>query len=214
MIEQTQNQADRMTPVASAGLLNECRAAYDRWAGLASSRAGLLLMFGWAVCEAIFWPIIPDFLLVPMQIVNKRRPYLLTIAAIAGAALGGTVLYLVAFVVPGAMLTFVSHLPLVSGQQMLEVHTRLAASGVSGYFAQPWSGIPFKVWGVVGGAVGISPWQAIPAFIVARSIRMCIFSAAARLLGMWLRPFLRDYSLFVALIYAVLFFLGWWQVSG
>jgi len=112
------------------------------------------------------------------------------------------------------MQTFVSHLPLVSGQQMTEASTRLAASGVWGYMVQPWSGIPFKVWGVAGASLGISPWLAIPTFVLARAIRMSFFGAIAWLLGRWLRGFIRDYSLFVALIYTVLFFLGWWQVSG
>jgi 1-acyl-sn-glycerol-3-phosphate acyltransferase len=214
MSREARQHLGETAPQESAGLLRECRALYDGWVAFAASRKGLLLMFCWAIAEALFWPLIPDFLLVPLMAANRKRPHLPVLVAIAGMALGGSILYLAAFVAPSTMLAYLSHLPLVSSSQVVEAHNRLVQEGVASFFAQPCSGIPFKVWGVAGAVLGISPLQAIPIFIVARSIRMCIFATVARLLGGWFRSFLRDYSLFVALIYVVLFFLGWWQVSG
>ncbi|MGE4606957.1 MAG: hypothetical protein AAEJ52_09475, partial [Myxococcota bacterium] len=48
--------------------LEQSRAAFDRWEGFARSRAGLSVLFVWALAEATVWPIIPDALLVPMVV--------------------------------------------------------------------------------------------------------------------------------------------------
>jgi hypothetical protein len=67
---------------------------------------------------------------------------------------------------------------------------------------------------VVGGALDLSPWQAIPAFILGRGLRMALWATLARTLAGRFPRFLRDFSLFLAAIYAVVFFYGWWQVTG
>jgi membrane protein YqaA with SNARE-associated domain len=195
-----------------AGLLRECRAAFDRWERFASGRLGMAVLFAWAVAEATVWPVIPDFLLVPMAAGSRRRFLRPLVASVLGSALGGAVLFLFAFSFPRQAEAGVRRLPLVYEHQIQRAHDELAARGAAAYLAQPWSGVAFKVWGVEGGALGIAPWQAIPAFVVGRAVRMAVFAAGARVLGARLRGFLRDFSLFVALIYLACFSYGWWQV--
>src|SRR5438477_1726441 len=72
-----------------AAIVRVCRDAFDRWERFASSRRGLGLMFAWAAGEATVWPIIPDFLLIPMAVGNRRRFSRSWAAAVAGMALGG-----------------------------------------------------------------------------------------------------------------------------
>ena len=203
-------QGDGMEP--NAGLLRECRAIYDGWARFGSAHGGLGIMFLWAVAEATVWPIIPDFLLVPMAAGARRRFYLPLAAAIAGMAVGGSAIFLFAFVAPHQASSFLSHLPLVHDSQIRGAHRRLARDGVAAFFFQPWSGISFKVWAVVGGAMHANPWLAIPTFIVARSLRMAAFATGTGLLADRFAGFVRDFSLFLAVIYLALFFYGWWQV--
>src|SRR2546421_6827505 len=69
-----------------APLRRECRDTYDRWERFASSRWGAQLMFAWALAEATVWPILPDFLLVPMAAANRRRFHVPLAAAVAGMA--------------------------------------------------------------------------------------------------------------------------------
>jgi 1-acyl-sn-glycerol-3-phosphate acyltransferase len=197
-----------------AGLLRECRAAFDWWQRLASGRAGVALMFGWALAEATVWPIIPDFLLAPMAAANRRRFYLPLAASILGAAVGGVLLFLFAAHAPDGAYRVLRHVPMVHESQIAAADRELVARGAAGYFVQPWSGIPFKVWAVVGGALGLSPWRAIPAFILGRGLRMTLWATLARLLASRFPRFVRDFSLFLAAIYAVVFFYGWWQVTG
>jgi 1-acyl-sn-glycerol-3-phosphate acyltransferase len=197
-----------------AGLLRECRAAFDWWQRLASRRTGVALMFGWAVAEATVWPVIPDFLLAPMAAANRRHFYVPLAASILGAAVGGVLLFLFAAYAPDGAYRVLQHVPMVRESQIAAANRELVARGAAGYFVQPWSGIPFKVWAVVGGALGLSPWRAIPAFVLGRGLRMALGATLARVLAGRFPRFVRDFSLFLAAIYAVVFFYGWWQVTG
>jgi len=201
-------------PATSAGLLRECRAVFDWWERFASDWRGAALMFTWALAEATVWPIIPDFLLVPMAVGNRRRFYVPLCAAITGSALGGTAIFLFALSAPSQASHFLQHLPLVNDSQIAHAQEQLAAHGAAAFLTQPWSGVSFKVWGVLAGVQGLDAWSVIPAFIFARAVRMTLFATLARVVAGLFTGFIRDFSIFVLAIYLVLFFYGWWQVVG
>jgi membrane protein YqaA with SNARE-associated domain len=195
-----------------AGLLFECRAAWDWWERFSCSRGGVVLMFVWAVAEAIVWPIIPEFLLVPMAAGNRQRFYQPLAAAIAGTALGGIALYLFAFTAPASAMAFLAWLPLIGRGSVAAVQSEFAAHGAVALLVQPLSGIPFKVWALIGGASHISPWRAIPIFVFARGLRMTLFATASRTVAGLFTGFFRDYSLFLLGIYLLLFLCAWWLI--
>ena len=198
----------------NAGWLRECRAGFDWWQAFSSSRWGAWTMFAWAFAEAIVWPIIPEFLLVPMAAGNRRRFYVPLAAAIAGSALGGTLLLLFAFWAPREAAGLLNHLPLTGRNAVPIAREQLAAHGASAFWSQPLSGVSFKVWAILGGIQGMDPWRAIPIFVVARAARMAVFATVARVLAGLLTSFVRDFSIFILAIYLVLFFFSWWQVVG
>jgi membrane protein YqaA with SNARE-associated domain len=189
----------------NAGLLRQCRATFDRWERFTSNRHGTTLMFVWAVAEATVWPVIPEFLLVPMAADNRRRFFVPLAAAALGAAIGGVLLVLFASCLPYAAVDALGWLPLVPRAQVEEAERQLAAEGARAFVVQPWSGVPFKVWGLVAGIEGIDPWLTIPAFIAGRTARMALFATLARVLTGFFRGFVRDFSLYVLAIYVVLF---------
>ena len=198
----------------SAGGLRECRAAYDGWSRFVLSRTGLVVMFLWAAAEATVWPVIPDFLLVPMALGARRRAAAPFLAALAGMALGGTVTFLAAFFDPHQTLSLLRHLPLVTKPQIDGARARLLHDGVRAFWFQPWSGIPFKVWAVLAGGMHLNAPLVIPTFIVARGLRMALFATVAGLLSSRFTRFFRDFSLFLAVIYVAFFLYGWWQVMS
>lgn len=204
-----------MQDVPDAALLKQCRAAFDWWARWSSSGAGSAAMFAWAVAEAIVWPIIPDFLLVPMVAGNRARYYVPLAAAALGSALGGACLYLFALRDHGHALALLARLPAVGPHAVAAARADVAARGPAAFLYQPWSGIPFKVWAIAAGAAGLNPVAVIPTFVVARTLRMAVFATLARVLAGRFLGFVRDFSLFLAVIYVALFFFGWWGlVSG
>jgi membrane protein YqaA with SNARE-associated domain len=196
----------------SAGLVRHSRAVFDGWVSFASSWRGVAVVFLWAVAEATVWPVIPDFLLAPMVVGNRRRFHVPLAAAALGSAIGGACLYFVAYWAPDQTMDFIRRLPFVSDGQMHEAARRLMANGAWAFFLQPWSGIAFKVWVAAAASEHISPWLAIPAFTVGRAIRMTIVATVTRILAGWLSGFVRDFSIFVLAVYLGLFFYGWWQV--
>ena len=199
-----------------ARLLPECRALFDQWERMASSRAATGLMFVWAVAEATVWPVIPDFLLVLVAAGNRRRFYVPLAAAVLGSALGGSAIFLVAYWASEPAFDFLQQIPLVSDAQIQDAARSLDDHGAVALLLQPWSGIPFKVWGVMAGIQGLDPWFVIPAFIVGRAVRMAIVAALARVVAGTFTGFFRDFSLFLLAGYLALFFVGWWltQVAG
>jgi membrane protein YqaA with SNARE-associated domain len=207
------NQHDRKTlGTGSAALLDECRRTWDAWERFSATRGAAVLMFAWALAEATVWPIIPDFLLVPLAAGSRRRLYVPLAASIGGSALGGIALFLFALQVPQAALTLLQHLPLVTEHQVELAHQQLDASGPQAFFFQPWSGVSFKVWAILAAAQQMDPATTIPIFILARALRMTIFAVVAGLIASRVRGFMRDFSLYVALVYVVVFGYGFWEL--
>lgn len=182
---------------------------HDALQRFSERRIALALLLAWAMAEATVWPILAEFLLVPLALVRRPRPWALAGACIAGMAIGGVVTVFVAHDSPDFALGLLRDLPLLITDAHLEGSARqLADHGVAGFLIQPWSGIPFKAWAVMAGQQGLAPWLVIPTFVAARTTRMLMTAAIAHLLGRALRRRLRDWFAVVALLYLVLFATG------
>lgn len=196
----------------AADARREGSATFAWWERWASSRQGTVLMFIWAFAESTVWPIVPDFLLVPMAVGNRRRYDVPLRAAILGMAVGGTGIYLFAFYAPREASRLLPHLPTVHERAIAGARDHLHAHGIWAFLFQPWSGIPLKVWAIVGGAQGLNPLLVIPTFIVARSLRMALLATLARRLAERRIGFVRQFFPFLVMIYVTLFFAGWWRL--
>ena len=191
----------------------ECRDTYDRWERFASGRSGTWLMFAWALAEATVWPILPDFLLVPMAAANRRLFHVPLAAAVTGMAVGGATTVLFAYRAPRHAWGLLRQLPLVHEQQIEVARGHLAAHGTAAFLFQPWSGVPSKIWAVVAGAERPNPWPAIAALVIGRSLRMAVLAGAARLLAGRFAGAVRDHSTFLAATYVGVFSFGLWRIS-
>ena len=196
-----------------APLRRECRDTYDRWERLASSHMGTGLMFAWALAEATVWPILPDFLLVPMVAANRRRFHVPLAAAVTGMAAGCATIVFFAYRAPRHAWGLLRHLPLVHEQQIDVARRHLAAHGTVAFLFQPWSGVPSKIWAVVAGAERPHPWLAIPALVIARGLRLALLAGATRLLAGRRAGAVRDHSIFLAATYVTVFSVGLWRIS-
>ena len=185
------------------------RAAFDRWQVFCSSRSGLLAMFLWAAAEATFWPIIPDGLLFPMAIGRHRKYWHLLGAAILGSTAGGILIYVFAYFMPDTALSVLPHLPVVQTFMIEKASEALNEQGVMAFWTQPWSGVSFKIYALVGGAQGIDPIQALSLSVAARGLRMLVSSAVPRLLARWFPKFFRDFWIYFLLAYLIVFAYGW-----
>lgn len=191
-------------------LLGRCRSAFDWWERFSRSRQGLGVMFAWALAEATVWPIIPDALLAPMAAGARRTFPRLWLAAVVGSFLGGIALYLFSLAAPQAALDLIASLPVVKTAMLWRAAGLLAEQGVHAFWVQPWTGVSFKIFAVLGAGQQMDPWQVMPVSIAARALRMGVNGAAIALIAWPLRNFLRDFSLFLLVAYLAIFGYGWW----
>jgi membrane protein YqaA with SNARE-associated domain len=188
------------------------RSAYDTWQRFSESHSGIGLLGSWAAAEATVWPVIPEFLLVPMAAVARRRHRQLTAASVLGSALGGAAVFWFASRNPTRALALVQRLPFVYPSQIEATRARLSKRGAAAFLLQPWSGISLKVWAVAAGADHLNPRTAIPTFVFARTIRMAIAAWLTWLVAGRFAGLLRDLFLFFAAAYLAVFFYFWRKV--
>ncbi|HZT07770.1 MAG TPA: hypothetical protein VFC51_12120 [Chloroflexota bacterium] len=179
--------------------------AFDRWEALAASRASLAVMFLWAVAEATVWPIIPDFLLVPLAVGAQRRFLRPLLASILGSTLGGAALYVFAHRRPSRARALLAALPFVAERHVRTAEAGIAEHGAWAFLLQPWSGVAFKVWALVAASRGVDPALAIPASVAGRALRMAISAALPGLLSARFRRTVRDHALALTALYGAAF---------
>jgi membrane protein YqaA with SNARE-associated domain len=196
---QVQSQASTQ---ANATTLNQ--AVFDRWESFCATPYGPMLLFLWAAAEAVFWPVFPDFLLLPMAVGGRQRYWRMLGAAVLGSTVGGIIIYLFAFFVPRAAESLVPRLPLVQGFMLQRADLALAQQGVMAFWTQPFSGVSFRFYALLGGIRGLNPFLVISVSFVARGLRMLVGSAAAVLLASRFPVFFRNAWIYCVLIYLLL----------
>jgi len=194
--------------------LEQSRAAFDRWEGFARSRAGLAVLFVWALAEATVWPIIPDALLVPMVVGARRAFPRLWLAAVTGSTLGGVALYLFALQAPGVALDLLKQLPAVRPRDAGPSGRSPGGTGAAGVLDTAVDRDFRKDLRGPGRRPGPGP-LARHANIHRRAglSQGGEWGGVSALLAWRLRRFLRDFSLLLAVAYLVLFGYGWWATQ-
>ena len=181
------------------------QAAFDRWQSFCATPKATRLLFLWAAAEAIFWPIVPDYLLLPMVAAAGRRRYWRMLgAAVLGSTVGGIIIYLFAFFLPHAAEWLAPHMPLVQGFMLQRADQALAEQGVMAFFTQPWSGVSFRFYALLGGIRGLDPVAVMSVSFVARALRMFVGSAVVVLLADRFPQLCRNTWIYCVLIYLLI----------
>lgn len=185
---------------------------FARLRDFATSSAAPRLMFAWAFAEALIWPIVPDFALLPLMLVAPGRAVALVTAAIAGSATGGFVAYLVGASSAGPSLLGAA--PLVTDRMIEAAGRALSDRGALGLLDQPLSGIPYKVFALQAAPAGVD----VPAYLAmsaaVRGARFIAVALVGAVLARLLRPLWeRALHLFLVL-YSVSFAVGLVRVVG
>jgi membrane protein YqaA with SNARE-associated domain len=146
---------------------------HQRIARFARSRTALWLVFCWSIAEALWWPIIPDFLVAPLALAAPSRWLVLAGVATAGSVLGGAV----AFPLGSLGDWLAESAPLLTQRMHEQAAAWMNDSGVAGLLQQPLSGVPYKVFALRAAEAGLS----LPGFIVmsvaVRGLRIGVVAA-------------------------------------
>jgi len=161
------------------------------WPAKAIFRSGgksqMLLAALWGLAEATLFFIVPDIWLTLLAVRQGFRPALTAcVFALAGALLGGIVMYVWGVFDAHSARAVLDHVPAVSPAMIAEIQTSLRADGVGAVLFGPLKGFPYKVYAVEAGAGGISPIAFLAISVPARLFRFVILvgiaSAASHLL--------------------------------
>jgi membrane protein YqaA with SNARE-associated domain len=178
---------------------------YERTSAFARSPRALGLSFGWGVAEALFFPVIPDFLVAPLALAAPSRAIPLALCAVAGSVVGGAVAFVVG--ATGAGPAIASHLPLVT-DRMSAFALDVLSDGPDGLLRQPMSGVPYKAFAYQASGAGLEMLSFLWFSLVARGARLLAVAGLFALVGVGAhRVWQRLYGLFLV-AYTVCFAVG------
>jgi 1-acyl-sn-glycerol-3-phosphate acyltransferase len=166
----------------------------------------LATAFGWAVAEAVLWPLMPEAVLVPLGVAVPAEWWRLALASMLGSSIGGAAGH--ALGRRGGSAWLLGHLPLVRPAMVGAADRWLAEEGARGVLHQPLSGVPFKVFALRAGAAGVPPAPFLAWAAGGRGARFLAVCGGAALAGSMLRGPVRDHPRLLLGTWSVVFGIG------
>jgi len=151
--------------------------------------AAQVVAFAWGFAEATLFFLLPDVFLTALAARNLHAAVRATLSALAGALLGGTLMYACGHAAPERARALLDAVPAVSPALLASVRAQLDAHGLLAMALGPVRGTPYKIYAVEWEARGGS----LPAFLLvsvpARWLRFVLTTVAAagamRVLAPW-----------------------------
>lgn len=143
----------------------------------------MILAFLWGLFEATFFFIIPDVLLTFIAIHGFKVGFDASLLALAGALLGGILMYVFARRDFTKAYRFVQKVPSVGDKMLHDVEQSFTETGVIAMIIGPIRGIPYKIFAVFAPKMGIRFITFVLASIPARFTRFFLTSLIAWLLA-------------------------------
>jgi 1-acyl-sn-glycerol-3-phosphate acyltransferase len=167
------------------------------------------LVFLWAVAEATFWPVMPDAVIVPFAMARPDNWWRSALGATLGSTLGGALSYGIGRRV--ATNELACRLPLVRPSMVKAAGCWLHKEGARGLRRQPLSGIPFKVFALLGSGSQVSCGSFLAWAAFARGSRFLVVSAGAALIGQRFSTVVSRHARPLLALWAFAFLAGLWQ---
>ncbi|MDP3984037.1 MAG: hypothetical protein Q8Q52_03405, partial [Acidimicrobiia bacterium] len=146
--------------------------------------------FLWGVAEATLFFIVPDVIVGVLALFRPRRAMAAAGAAIAGALVGGVLLYLVATWLGPELRDVIEAVPGIPLEMVTHAQGELVADGGAALVLAPLSGVPYKIyaaeWSIRGwGLPALLAWT-----VPARALRIVPVALLAAGLGSIVRRWL------------------------
>lgn len=177
----------------------------DLIATAAVSRSGLLIVGGWAVAEATFWFVAPDFILGVMLAFAPRAWKRLLAAALVGSLIGGVVSFALNSLYPTWMASVLSVTPFVQPTMIAFVEDVYNRHHYLGVLFQAFSFMQFKIWTHLAVLHGFNPLIYFTLVMVSRAVRFGAVSLVAKSVGEKIGHLLRTHATAFLLSYTALF---------
>lgn len=154
-------------------------------------RAGSL-SFSWSFAEALFFFLVPDVIQSAIAVGSLRRSMWSCVCSVLGAVAGGLLMFAWGAYDGPAALRFVDAVPFIPTRMLGQVHDALAHEGLTAMLSGPIKGIPYKIYAVQAGDMGLSWWgfalMTVPARVLRFLFNCLAFHYIAKLLHHFLGP--------------------------
>lgn len=175
---------------------------------------GVALALFWGLAEGTFFFVVPDVVISLAAMLEPRRAWRHILAAIAGSAVAGMVLFSWSARDPRNAREAVAQVPFVTARMFAQVQASYRMHGLGAIFLGPVSGIPYKIYAVeapefLGSAAFL--WWTVPA----RANRFLMLWAGFGVAGSFLQSSRRWTASQLAILHGsfwVLFYALYWSV--
>lgn len=189
------------------------RRALAGWQRFADSRAAGLVALAWGFAEATLFFIVPDIWIGLLALCDWRAGLRAAAWAVAGAVLGGAVMYGVgARTAPERSAALLEAVPAVSPAMVARVEDEMRDGGPASMLLGPLRGTPYKLYVRAAGVADESLLATLLWTVPARAGRFLLVALVTALCGMAVRRFSDDWRWLVwpylvawAIFYAVYF---------
>jgi membrane protein YqaA with SNARE-associated domain len=175
---------------------------------LANTRYGGLALFTIAFAESSFFPVPPDVLLIPLALARPSWALLFAAVATIGSTLGGILGFYIGEKGGRPLLQRFFKPDKVNLVQGYYRRYDVWAIGMAGF-----TPIPYKLFSISAGALGLDLKRFVLASIVGRGGRFFLVGLGILIFGEPLKAFLEDYFDLAAIVFAVLFIGGFYAIN-
>ena len=161
--------------------MHKLLACYDYILRLASHAKATYYLFLLSVAESSFFPIPPDVMLLPMCLAQPNRVWRLAGITTIGSVLGGAIGYAIGAYAFG----FIEPVLADSGYMNSYLHAVrwFEEWGFWAIFVAGFSPIPYKVFTIAGGAMGMALLPFVVASFIGRGARFYLLALLIRFFG-------------------------------
>jgi membrane protein YqaA with SNARE-associated domain len=174
---------------ATTGRTREERMTKDRARAPWSERAAMGGASLWGFLEATLFFIVPDVLLSTLALRSGRLALRAALATVAGALLGGALMWTLGSERPGDAAQLVATVPAISWSALAEVRAQLTRDGWRALLVGGFVGTPYKIFAMEAGRLGLPLVELLAFTVPARLARFLAVSGLAglggALLGRW-----------------------------
>jgi membrane protein YqaA with SNARE-associated domain len=145
-----------------------------------------LFAFAWGFAEATLFFIVPDVLLSWLALRSLKDALVSCLYALAGALLGGGMMWFVGQGDADAWRALVASLPAIDDDMITSVRAQLENAGLLSIFWGPLSGTPYKIYALEAGSLNFGLAVFLLVSIPARLVRFAVIVVFVSQLGRFL----------------------------
>jgi membrane protein YqaA with SNARE-associated domain len=177
---------------------------YERFTRHIASPWSLVIGFLWGFAEATAFFIVPDVYLGFVALFNWRRGLWVAMAALAGAMLGGVLMYGLAMKDAAGVNRFLTYVPMIDALLVAEVADQTHTDGLTAVLWGPFLGTPYKIYAAQAGAQSLPLLSFVLMTIPARLQRFIPVALSFGAVRTWFRAFFEKHTGLVIGAYALL----------